>query len=159
MPVADGPRGLTSRVHVVAGVLVNERREVLVARRPPGGHLAGLWEFPGGKLESGEAPRAGLERELWEELGIRVLAARPFIQVEHDYPDRSVLLDVWRVRRWRGAPRGREGQPLAWVSPAALEEMSFPPADDPVIAALRECVGLQDPCAPATHSAPQRSRY
>ena len=125
------------RIHVVAGVLFDPCGCVLVARRPRGKHLGGLWEFPGGKLRPDEPREAGLARELVEELGIRVLAASPFIRVEHRYPDRDVLLDVWRVESYSGEPHGREGQAIEWRNVGSLDAADFPPADAPVLAALR----------------------
>ena len=110
---------------------------VLIAQRPEGTHLAGLWEFPGGKLVPGESREAGLARELDEELGIRVLAAHPLIRVEHRYPERDVVLDVWRVESYSGEPHGREGQPIGWRDVRGLDAAEFPPADVPVLAALR----------------------
>ena len=124
-------------VHVVAGVLFDASGRVLVARRPGGTHLAGLWEFPGGKLAPGESREAGLARELAEELGVRTLAASPLIWVEHRYPDREVVLDVWRVESYSGTPYGREGQPIAWRDVRSLDAEDFPPADVPVLAALQ----------------------
>ena len=124
-------------IHVVAGVLYDAFGRVLVTRRRAGTHLAGLWEFPGGKLEPGESREDGLARELVEELGVSPLAASPLIWVEHRYPDRDVVLDVWRVEAYSGAPRGREGQPIAWRDIRSLEADDFPPADVPVLAALR----------------------
>ena len=124
-------------VHVVAGVLFDDCGRVLVARRQRGTHLAGLWEFPGGKLAPGESREDGLARELAEELGVSTLAASPLIWVEHRYPDRDVVLDVWRVEAYSGAPHGREGQPIAWRDIRSLEADDFPPADVPVLAALR----------------------
>lgn len=125
------------RVHVVAGALFNDRGEVLIARRHAAAHQGGLWEFPGGKVASEEPAARALERELREELGVAVQAARPLICVVHDYADRSVLLDVWRVVAWSGEPRGLEGQAIAWVSPERLDERAFPAADVPIIAAVR----------------------
>ena len=125
------------RIHVVAGVLLDAGNRVLVARRPEGTHLAGRWELPGGKLMPGESREAGLARELAEELGIRVLAACPLIRVEHRYPDRDVMLDVWRVGSYSGEPHGREGQPVEWRDVRSLDPADFPPADAPVLAALR----------------------
>ena len=125
------------RIHVVAGVLFDPCGRVLVARRPRGKHLGGLWEFPGGKLRPGEPREAGLARELVEELGIRVLAASPFSRVEHRYSDRDVLLDVWRVESYSGEPHGREGQAIEWRNVGSLDAADFPPADAPVLAALR----------------------
>ena len=125
------------RIHVVAGVLFDASGRVLLARRPEGAHLAGLWEFPGGKLMPGESRETGLARELAEELGVRVLSAHPFIRVEHRYPDREVVLDVWRVESFTGEPRGREGQRIEWRDAHGLDPTEFPPADVPVLAALR----------------------
>ena len=125
------------RIHVVAGALLDASGRVLVARRPGGAHLAGLWEFPGGKLMPGEPREAGLARELAEELGIRVLSAHPLIRVEHSYPDRDVVLDVWRVESFTGEPHGREGQRIEWRDVHELDPAEFPPADVPVLAALR----------------------
>jgi 8-oxo-dGTP diphosphatase len=122
---------------VAAGVLDNARREILVARRCDDAHQGGLWEFPGGKLESGENTRAGLARELAEELGITLDSARPLIRVRHDYPDRGVLLDVWRVTSWHGRVHGREGQELRWLAADALAGLPMPAADVPVVTALR----------------------
>ena len=124
-------------IHVVAGVLFDASGRVLVARRPRGTHLAGLWEFPGGKLAPGESRETGLARELAEELGVRTLAASPLIWVEHQYPERDVVLDVWRVEAYSGTPYGREGQPVAWRETRSLQVADFPPADVPVLAALR----------------------
>jgi 8-oxo-dGTP diphosphatase len=124
-------------VHVAAGVLANTRGEVLIARRPVASHLGGLWEFPGGKVETGEAMPAALVRELREELGVEIGAARPLIAIDHHYPDKRVFLDVWRVIDWRGEPHGREGQPLAWIAPQDLPGYPMPAADRPVITALR----------------------
>ncbi|KAA6186614.1 Nudix family hydrolase [Thiohalocapsa marina] len=124
-------------IHVAAGALVDPDGRVLIARRPPGVHQGGLWEFPGGKLEPGEAPSQGLARELHEELGIQVRRFRPLIRVHHDYGDRHVRLDVYRVDAFEGDPVGREGQPLAWVRPDDMDAAGFPAADRPIISALR----------------------
>jgi 8-oxo-dGTP diphosphatase len=124
------------RVHVAAAVVSDDRGRVLIAQRPAHAHQGGLWEFPGGKLEQGESARQALQRELREELGINVGSARPLIQVRHDYPDKSVLLDVWLVEHFTGIPAGREGQPLAWVALNGLAGYSFPAANIPIINAL-----------------------
>jgi len=124
-------------IHVMAGALEDRHGRILIARRPEGAHQGGLWEFPGGKLEPGETPQRGLERELAEELGIRVLASQPLIRVLHDYGDRRVLLDVRRVTSFAGVPVGREGQPLAWRHPEDMDPGDFPAADRPIITALR----------------------
>ena len=122
---------------MAAGVLGNARGEILVARRFEHAHQGGLWEFPGGKLEAGEDARAGLARELDEELGITLDSARPLIRVRHDYPDRGVFLDVWRVTGWQGRVRGREGQELRWLAADVLTGLPMPAADVPVVTALR----------------------
>ncbi len=109
------PRGaVEDHLHVVAAV-VEHRGLVLIALRSEDRHQGGLWEFPGGKREDGESVRDALTRELNEELGINVVAARPLIQVRHSYPDRNVFLDVWRVDAFSGEPHGKEGQPIRWV--------------------------------------------
>ena len=140
-------------IHVVAGALADGRGRVLVTRRPEGVHQGGRWEFPGGKLEPGETPLAGLERELAEELGIRVLASRPLIRIHHDYGDRRVLLDVHRVTVFAGTPVGREGQPLDWRQPRDMDPADFPAADRPIITALKlpslYLITGEDPRAPA----------
>jgi 8-oxo-dGTP diphosphatase len=123
-------------VHVAVGVVTDPAGAVLIARRPDRAHQGGLWEFPGGKVEKGESVEAALSRELHEELGIVVRAAEPWLRIWHAYPDKTVLLDVWRVTAYGGEPRGREGQPLAWAPAAAMADFAFPAADEPIIAAL-----------------------
>jgi mutator protein MutT len=124
-------------IHVVAGVVIDASGRVLIAQRPPGKHLAGRWEFPGGKLEHGEPRAAGLERELREEIGIIVEQPRPLMRLRHTYPYGQVLLDVWVVRRYRGVPQGLDGQALRWCGRAALATADLLPADQPIIGALR----------------------
>jgi 8-oxo-dGTP diphosphatase len=131
MPLPDNP------VHVAAAVVENRDGAVLLTRRPAHVHQGGLWEFPGGKLEPGEPVAAALRRELAEELGIEVQAHRPLIRVRHDYAERAVLLDVHRVTRYAGEPRGLEGQPLRWVLPPALGDYPMPAADRPIVSAIR----------------------
>ncbi|MBS7663797.1 Nudix family hydrolase [Pseudomonas lalucatii] len=125
------------RVHVAAAVIRAADGRVLIAKRPDDKHQGGLWEFPGGKVEAGEAVPTALARELEEELGICPTAARPLIQVRHDYPDKQVLLDVWEVSAFSGEPHGAEGQPLAWVAPRQLGDYEFPAANRPIVAAAR----------------------
>ncbi|MBT8419569.1 MAG: Nudix family hydrolase [Gammaproteobacteria bacterium] len=134
MPLRNGVAG---RIHVAVAVLFNERGEVLISQRHQGVHQGGLWEFPGGKVEPGEKVYSALCRELAEELDVTVIRARPLIQVPHDYADRRVLLDVWRVTRWSGTPKGREAQTIAWAPLDTLREYSFPAADAPIITAAR----------------------
>ena len=109
----------------------------MIAQRPPGKHLAGGWEFPGGKLEPGEGRRAGLARELREELGILITSPRPLIRVRHTYPYGEVLLDMWVVHRYRGEPRGLDSQAIRWCTQEDLEAVELLPADRPIVAALR----------------------
>ncbi|RMG31875.1 MAG: Nudix family hydrolase [Gammaproteobacteria bacterium] len=127
----------TGRLHVVAAVIRNRRGRVLLARRHPGQHQGGRWEFPGGKVEPGEDPQQALVRELREELGIEAKRLRPLIRIPHDYPDRRILLDVWEVLRWRGQPIGREGQPVRWVAESELDYHPLPEANRPVVTACR----------------------
>jgi len=126
-----------SRVHVVAAVIRRADGQVLLAQRSASQHQGGLWEFPGGKVEAGEAVEAALARELREELGIEVSASRPLITVSHDYPDKRVLLEVREVSAFTGEPHGAEGQPLAWVAPRDLPSYEFPQANRPIVAAAR----------------------
>jgi 8-oxo-dGTP diphosphatase len=124
-------------VEVVAGVITDARGRILLARRTRGRDLAGLWEFPGGKLEPGETPEAALIRELHEELGIRAEIGAPLIAVPQQYPHKRLRLDVRHVASWRGGtPKGLDGQALAWVPPQKLASYAMPPADRPVVAAL-----------------------
>lgn len=125
------------RIHVAAAVIRGTDGRVLIARRADSQHQGGLWEFPGGKVEEGEAVQAALARELQEELGIVLSTARPLIKVKHDYPDKQVLLDVWEVSAFTGEPHGAEGQPLAWVAPRELAQYDFPAANRPIVAAAR----------------------
>ncbi|MEJ2403505.1 MAG: Nudix family hydrolase [Candidatus Thiodiazotropha sp.] len=124
-------------IHVAAAAIFDSRGRVLLSQRARNTHQGGLWEFPGGKLETGETPRQALRRELSEELAIRVQDSYPLIRVRHDYGDREVLIDFFRVNDYRGEPRGVEGQPLRWVAPETLRPEEFPAADRPVITALR----------------------
>lgn len=124
-------------VRVAVAAIVNERGEVLIARRPRHVHQGGLWEFPGGKVEAGETVEQALAREVEEELGLQVTAARPWIRIEHRYPDKAVCLHVWWVDRWRGQPGGREGQPLRWMAVQELNPEEFPAANRRIIRALQ----------------------
>ncbi|MGH8541632.1 MAG: NUDIX domain-containing protein, partial [Stenotrophobium sp.] len=109
-------------IPVAAGCMVNAAGEVLIAQRPDGKIAAGLWEFPGGKIEPGESAHGALVRELHEELGVTVRAARPLIRIAHEYSDRSVILDTWLVSGFDGEPHARENQALAWVLPSRLSD-------------------------------------
>ncbi len=124
-------------IHVVAGVIRDVRGRILLARRTQGRDLAGLWEFPGGKVEPGETPQQALQRELQEELGIEATIGAVVIAVPQHAP-KALVLDVYEIRSYRNAPRGLDGQALAWVPPEKLAQYSMPPADGPVVAALQQ---------------------
>jgi len=128
---------MSATVHVAVGIVADAAGAILITRRPNHVHQGGLWEFPGGKVEADETVAAALQRELHEELGIVVQTAEPWLQIRHAYPDKTVLLDVWRVTAWRGEPHGREGQPLRWASAMELADFVFPAADEAIIARLR----------------------
>jgi 8-oxo-dGTP diphosphatase len=127
-------------VLVAAVVLVDADGRVLLAQRPEGKAMAGLWEFPGGKVDPGETPEAALIRELAEELGIDVAASclAPFTFASHAYPDFHLLMPLYVCRKWAGIPTPREGQHLRWVRPARLAAYPMPPADKPLLAMLRD---------------------
>lgn len=127
----------TSVLHVAVAAIVNARSEVLLSLRPQHLHQGGLWEFPGGKLEDGESVGKALEREIAEELGIHIGTLRPLIRVHHRYPDRQVLLDVWRVEEFSGQVQGLEGQLVEWVPIDQLALRAFPAANRPIVQALQ----------------------
>lgn len=124
-------------IHVVAGVIRDNDGRILLTQRPPGKHLAGLWEFPGGKCESGELPETGLRRELHEEIGIDAGSLRRIICFPWDYAEKSIFLDVYNVVDFFGAPHGREGQAMRWEYPDDLPNIPMPAADMPIVTALR----------------------
>jgi 8-oxo-dGTP diphosphatase len=130
----SGPR---PRLHVVAAALYDASGRVLIAERPPGKHLAGRWEFPGGKVQPSESEREALARELREELGVELVAAEPLMSLTHDYPDRGVELSLWVVARYSGQPRALDGQQLRWVAPERLEAEDILEADRPFVERLR----------------------
>ena len=125
-------------VLVAACVLLDGDGRILIAKRPEGRPLAGLWEFPGGKVELGESPQHALIRELAEELGIDIAAAdlAPLTFASHGYPDFHLLMPLFLCRRWRGTVAPHEGQELLWVGPAELTSYAMPPADEPLKALL-----------------------
>jgi mutator protein MutT len=125
-------------IHVVAAVIVDARGRILLNRRTGNSDMAGLWEFPGGKREPGETSEQALARELHEELGIEAEVGEWVMEVPQLYPDKRLRLEVRMVRQWKGTARGREGQAITWVTPDKLGRYSMPPADLPVVAALRQ---------------------
>jgi 8-oxo-dGTP diphosphatase len=128
---------------VVAAALFDEDNRVLIAQRPEGKQLAGLWEFPGGKVDAGERPEVSLIRELHEELGIIVKEAclAPLTFASYAYPDFHLLMPLYVCRRWEGTVQSREKQGLKWVRPNELRQYPMPPADEPLIPALIDLVG------------------
>ncbi|MEJ6575903.1 MAG: 8-oxo-dGTP diphosphatase MutT [Emcibacteraceae bacterium] len=139
-PPSGWPRDLVNIVTVSAVVMIDIDGRVLIAQRPEGKSMAGLWEFPGGKLESGETPERALIRELKEELGVDIsescLAAFTF--ASHTYDDFHLLMPVYLCRKWDGLVRPCEGQKLKWVKVGDLKTYPMPPADAPLIAMIRD---------------------
>ena len=136
MPAAPKPA-----IHVVAGALVSLQGQILIAQRPIGKHMAGGWEFPGGKIDEGETPLAALRRELEEELGIQVQKAEYLVSCDHEYPDRVVHLELWLVTEYIGEPQPLDHQALRWVSVDQLATADLLPADQPLIEALVSKLG------------------
>ena len=123
--------------HVAAGILRNEGGQVLITERTEAGPFYGLWEFPGGKIHAGEAATVALKRELLEELGIEVTAVEPFMNLTHEYPDRTVELEFFDVTEWSGVPAGLEGQQIRWVNISDLNPDELLPADAPIVELLQ----------------------
>lgn len=127
-------------VLVAAVALIDPEGRVLMAQRPEGKSMAGLWEFPGGKIEPGETPEIALIRELQEELGIDTWASclAPLTFASHSYEAFHLLMPLFACRKWKGIPQGQEGQALKWVRPDALKDLPMPAADVPLVAHLRD---------------------
>lgn len=146
------PNTAVKYLHVVAAVIRDAAGNILLAQRPAHKHQGGKWEFPGGKVESGEIPLHALSRELDEELGIQLQQAQPLIKIRHVYSELAVLLDVWEVTAFSGIAHGREAQPIAWFSAEQLPALEFPPANYPIITAARlpaRCLITPEPQDPA----------
>jgi 8-oxo-dGTP diphosphatase len=133
---------MSAAMRVVAGVLFDASGRVLISQRPPGKFLAGYWEFPGGKLDGGEAPEQALRRELQEELGIELRRCHPLLQLRHHYSDRAVELEVFVVDESVGEPSALEGLVLRWVRVAELPAQQLLPADGPIVEALTVQEGI-----------------
>jgi len=141
MPATAAEPQARPRIVLVSAVaLVDADGRVLLAERPAGKAMAGLWEFPGGKVNPGETPERALIRELAEELGIDVEESclAPLTFASHSYPDFHLLMPLYVCRRWNGTLTPREGQALTWVRPARLDDYAMPPADKPLVAVLRD---------------------
>jgi 8-oxo-dGTP diphosphatase len=126
---------------VAAGILMDATGRVLITERLCDGPFNGLWEFPGGKIQSGESAREALTRELTEEIGVNVTTCDSFMNLHHEYPDRSVSIEFFLIREWHSEPVGCEGQQLRWVAAAQLDAAELLPADVPVVAALKGLSG------------------
>jgi 8-oxo-dGTP diphosphatase len=139
-PTGAEPTRALPLVLVAAVALIDADGRVLLARRPQGKAMAGLWEFPGGKVHEGETPEAALIRELREELGLDTAESclAPFAFASHGYPDFHLLMPLYVCRRWTGTPAALEGQELAWVRPQRLADYPMPPADRPLVAMLQD---------------------
>jgi 8-oxo-dGTP diphosphatase len=124
-------------VHVAVAVIVNKGNQVLIALRQSHQHQGDLWEFPGGKVDVGEAMEVALVREIKEELGIEIIAPMPLIQIKHEYSDKSVLLDVWSTRHFKGQPQGLEGQTIRWCPIESLADFNFPAANQTIIEVIQ----------------------
>jgi len=141
MPATAAEPHASPRIVLVSAVaLVDADGRVLLAERPAGKAMAGLWEFPGGKVNPGETPERALIRELAEELGIDVEESclAPLTFASHSYPDFHLLMPLYVCRKWSGIPVAREGQRLIWARPARLGDYPMPPADAPLVAMLRD---------------------
>ncbi|WHI48274.1 8-oxo-dGTP diphosphatase MutT [Microbulbifer sp. VAAF005] len=124
-------------VHVAVGVVTRGDGKILIARRPDHLHMGGRWEFPGGKVEVGESVQEALYRELLEEVAIEVQELQPLVEIRHDYPEKTVLLDTWQVTQFTGEALGREKQEIKWVSAGELDNFHFPDANQAIIEAVK----------------------
>jgi 8-oxo-dGTP diphosphatase len=122
--------------HVVIAIILNAEKQVLIAERMPHQVKAGYWEFPGGKVNAGETAFQALQREIFEELGVQITLAEPWLQFDFQYPHGHVLLDTWLVKSFTGEPCGAEGQPIQWVSLSDLSRFQFPEGNQLIIERL-----------------------
>ncbi|WP_444884060.1 8-oxo-dGTP diphosphatase MutT [Microbulbifer sp. PSTR4-B] len=124
-------------IHVAVGVVRRSDGKILIARRPDHLHMGGRWEFPGGKVELGETVQQALTRELLEEVAIEVEQLQPLVEIQHEYAEKTVLLDTWQVTAFSGEAQGREGQETAWVAVQELNNYQFPDANQAIIEAIK----------------------
>ncbi len=124
------------KLTISVGIIRNAQKEIFITQRDASSHMAGFWEFPGGKVEEGETPAQAVIRELQEETGI--VAEQPVLikSLEHIFPDRVITLHFHLIEKWQGEPYGKEGQPMRWIPQAELEAEEFPPANEPIVHAL-----------------------
>lgn len=127
---------MSERLHVVVGILINDKDEILITQRQAHQDLSQCWEFPGGKRELGESPLAALVREFKEEIGIEVLSASPWFEHPYDYPNKPVLLDIWFIEQYQGIPLPQEGQPMIWAPISSLDNYQFPDANMSIVERL-----------------------
>lgn len=125
------------QLNISVGIIRNAQREIFITQRDASSHMAGFWEFPGGKIEAGETPEQALIRELQEEVGIEAKSPALLKTLEHRFSDRVITLHFFLVEDWLGEPYGKEGQPKRWVAQSQLDEAEFPPANEMVVKALK----------------------
>jgi len=125
------------QLNIAAGIIRNSAKEIFITQRDASSHMAGFWEFPGGKIESGETPEQAVIRELQEEVGIDAEAPVLLKTLEHRFPDRIITLYFFLVEEWQGEPYGKEGQPKRWVKQSELKAEEFPPANEAIVNALK----------------------
>ena len=125
------------QLNIAAGIIRNSAKEIFITQRDASSHMAGFWEFPGGKIESGETPEQAVIRELQEEVGIDAEAPVLLKTLEHRFPDRIITLYFFLVEEWQGEPYGKEGQPKRWVKQSELKAEDFPPANEAIVNALK----------------------
>lgn len=125
------------QLNISVGIIRNAQKEIFITQRDASSHMAGFWEFPGGKIEAGETPDQAVIRELQEEVGIDAQSPVLLKTLEHRFPDRIITLHFFLVKEWQGEPYGKEGQPKRWVAQSDLKEEEFPPANEAIVTALK----------------------